>query len=99
MSAISALQGAQSSGAMSVLNSSTHIAHTAGSAKAAEMAGSESLTKTKGSEKASASAVQLKYEFAAQAKNKSTEVESDEAYYLTLSEEAQEQLEQTKSEY
>lgn len=98
MSAISVLQGAQSSGAMSVLNSSTHTSNSAGSTKAAEMAGSDRLTKTKGSEKASASAVQLKYEFATQAKNKSTEAESDQAYYLTLSEEAQEQLEHIKSE-
>lgn len=98
MSGISVLQGAQSSGAMSVLNANIHNANSAGTARAAEQAGSDALTKTKGSEKASASAVQLKYVFAAQAKNRSTEAESDQAYYLTLSEEALEQLEHIKQE-
>ena len=100
MSAISVLQNAQSSGALSVLNASTNsnlVNAAANTSKAAEYAASQELIKTKGSQKAAATtAVQLKYELATQAKNKSAEAESDEAYYLTLSEEALEQLEQQK---
>jgi hypothetical protein len=99
---VSILQNAQSSGAMSLLNSSTnsHLVNAAANTgKAAEQAASHELKRTKGSEKAAASsAVQLKYEFATQAKNKSAETESDEAYYLTLSEEALEQYHKSEPE-
>ncbi len=96
MSAVNMLQGAQSSGAMSVLNTSAHNPNNTGVARAAEQAASEELKKVKGSEKASASAMQLKYVFSTQTKNKSAEAESDQAYYITLSEEALEQLEKQK---
>lgn len=102
MSGISALQNAQSSGTMSVMNASTNskaVNPAANSDKAAEQVASQELHRTKGSQKASAtSAVQLKYELATEAKNKSTEADSDDAYYLTLSEEALEQLEHDRIE-
>ncbi len=95
------LQHAQSSAAMSLLRSNANsdlVNAAANSGHAAQQAASHELARIKGSEKAAATAKHLKYELAAQAKNRSSNVQTEEAYYLTLSEEALEQYSQSEKE-
>ncbi len=76
------LQHAQSKSAtMSLLrsNANSDLVNGSNSGHAAQQAASHELARIKGSEKAAATAKHLKYELAAQAKNRSSNVQTEEA--------------------